>query len=124
MEVVEDLRVVRGPDWAHGEEDGGEGYVGTVVKVHCTSEPASVARSLNDDREDGSAEVSPMREIESEQTGVHTVTVQWDCGHRGEYKCGEDGKFELRIFDSGQSGEQIYACADENQIKYVDVRGL
>ena len=25
------LRVVRGPDWKGGDEDGGEGFVGTVV---------------------------------------------------------------------------------------------
>ena len=27
------LRVVRGPDWRWGDQDGGEGCVGTVVKV-------------------------------------------------------------------------------------------
>ena len=27
------FRVVRGPDWEWGDQDGGEGYVGTVVKV-------------------------------------------------------------------------------------------
>ena len=35
---------------------------------------------------------------------VHSVAVQWDCGHRGAYKCGKDGKFELRVFDSAQTG--------------------
>ena len=27
------LRVVRGPDWKWGEQDGGEGNVGTVVRL-------------------------------------------------------------------------------------------
>lgn len=27
------LRVVRGPDWCHGDGDGGIGYLGTVVKI-------------------------------------------------------------------------------------------
>ena len=27
------LRVVRGPDWEWGDQDGGEGHVGTVVEV-------------------------------------------------------------------------------------------
>ena len=27
------LRVVRGPDWTWGEQDGGEGMVGTVVRL-------------------------------------------------------------------------------------------
>ena len=26
------LRVVRGPDWQHGDEDGGDGHVGTVQR--------------------------------------------------------------------------------------------
>ena len=26
------LRVVRGPDWEWGDQDGGEGHVGTVVE--------------------------------------------------------------------------------------------
>ena len=30
------LRVVRGPDWEWGDQDGGEGHVGTVVE----SEPS------------------------------------------------------------------------------------
>ena len=30
MEVEVGLRVVRGPDWEWGEQDGGEGYIGTV----------------------------------------------------------------------------------------------
>ena len=109
MEPVEDLRVVRGPDWEHGDEDGGEGHVGTVVKVHRASEPAASAsepaESSTGERE-GSKERSPGAELEHAEKGeVHTVTVQWDCGHRGVYKCGMDGKYELRIIDSGPAGE-------------------
>jgi E3 ubiquitin-protein ligase mind-bomb len=108
MEPVEDLRVVRGPDWEHGDEDGGEGHVGTVVKVHRASEPAASAtesaESSRGERE-GSKERSPGAELEHAERGeVHNVTVQWDCGHRGVYKCGMDGKYELRIIDTGQSG--------------------
>ena len=33
MEVDVGLRVVRGPDWPWGDQDGGEGHVGTVVEV-------------------------------------------------------------------------------------------
>ncbi len=33
MEVVAGLRVVRGPDWKWGEQDGGEGHLGTVAAV-------------------------------------------------------------------------------------------
>ena len=90
MEPVEDLRVVRGPDWEHGEEDGGEGHVGTVAQLHrCsdTGEASGAAATLD---EGGS---------------VQSVTVQWDMGHRGVYKCGQDGKYELRIFDTAQAGK-------------------
>lgn len=27
------MRVLRGPDWDKGEEDGGEGHVGTVTEI-------------------------------------------------------------------------------------------
>ncbi len=33
MEPLLGLRVVRGPDWKWGEQDGGEGHLGTVVEV-------------------------------------------------------------------------------------------
>lgn len=33
MEPVLGMRVVRGPDWDWGDQDGGMGYVGTVVGV-------------------------------------------------------------------------------------------
>ena len=29
---IEGVRVVRGPDWNHGNKDGGEGHVGTVTQ--------------------------------------------------------------------------------------------
>ena len=31
MEPAVGLRVVRGPDWEWGDQDGGEGFVGTVA---------------------------------------------------------------------------------------------
>ena len=34
MTNVAGLRVLRGPDWAHDNEDGGEGHVGTVVNIN------------------------------------------------------------------------------------------
>lgn len=33
MEAEVGLRVIRGPDWQWGEQDGGEGHVGTVAEV-------------------------------------------------------------------------------------------
>ncbi|CAI8033700.1 E3 ubiquitin-protein ligase MIB2 [Geodia barretti] len=79
MEVKPGLRVVRGPDWERGNEDGGEGYVGTVV-----------AGGRADDTEDGRHDVA---------------TVQWDVGgERHVYRCGAGGKYDLRVIDSAQAG--------------------
>ena len=84
MEVLVGLRVVRGPDWERGErgdEDGGEGFVGTVVAGG---------------RADGSEE------------GRHDVaTVQWDVRReRHSYRCGAQGKYDLRVLDSAPAGQR------------------
>lgn len=94
-----DLRVVRGPDWEYGDEDGGEGHLGTVVEVQRSSASAAVTEE----------EVDPGTSPEpAEQEGVAcTVTVQWDCGHRSQYRCGSEGKYDLRVFDNGQTGKGV-----------------
>ena len=76
MEVAVGLRVVRGPDWTWEDQDGGEGHVGTVVEV----DRSAVG--------DGGC-----------------VIVQWDRGNRLRYRCGERGKYDLRVFDSAPTGE-------------------
>ena len=81
MEVQVGLRVVRGPDWEWGDQDGGEGHVGTVVEVR--EEPAS--------DEQGAA--------------LRSVVVQWDCGERRSYRCGLEGKYDLRVLDSAPTGK-------------------
>ena len=74
MELCVGLRVVRGPSWSWGDQDGGEGHVGTVVEVG---------------------------------QGGGSVVVQWDCGNRCRYRCGEEGKYDLRVFDSAPTGEHV-----------------
>jgi E3 ubiquitin-protein ligase mind-bomb len=76
MDAQRGLRVVRGPDWEWGDQDGGEGHVGTVVEV---GEP-------------------PVSD------GGRAVVVQWDCGERSRYRCGLDRKYDLRVMDSGPAG--------------------
>jgi E3 ubiquitin-protein ligase mind-bomb len=67
-------RVVRGPDWKYGKQDGGEGHVGTVKIIE------------NDSN--------------NEQ---HQATVIWDNGDIGKhYRCGTN--FDLRIFDNSATG--------------------
>ena len=74
MERCLGLRLVRGPDWCCGDQDGGEGSVGTLVEVG---------------------------------EGGRSALVQWDGGTRGLYRCGEDGKFELRVLDAAPTGELL-----------------
>lgn len=87
-------RVVRGPDWKWGNQDGGEGHVGTVVVV---GRSGSVS--------------SPDK----------TVVVQWDGGTRTNYRCGYQGAFDLCLLDNGPIGKLIPAillaaktCTDTN----------
>ena len=74
--IESSLRVVRGPDWEWGDQDGGEGHVGTVVEV---GEPMS-------------------------SDGGRAVVVQWDSAGRHRYRCGLEGKYDLRVFDSAPTG--------------------
>lgn len=69
------IRVVRGPDWSHGTEDGGEGYLGTVISI-------------------------PGR-----GPSYGKVHVVWDnAGDEKSYFAGKDGKFDLRIYDIASIG--------------------
>lgn len=72
------IRTVRGPDWKWGDQDEGEGHVGTVVEV-------GRAGSL----------ASPDK----------TVVVQWDGGMRTNYRVGYEGSFDLRIIDNAPAGK-------------------
>ncbi|KAL5015310.1 hypothetical protein ScPMuIL_009580 [Solemya velum] len=71
------LRVVRGPDWKWGNQDEGEGHVGTVVEI---------GRQGSD--------TSPDK----------TVVVQWDSGSRTNYRVGYQDAFDLRVFDNAPIG--------------------
>jgi E3 ubiquitin-protein ligase mind-bomb len=72
------IRVVRGPDWEWGDQDGGNGHVGTVVAV-------------------GSSD--------SSDNPVGTVVVLWDKGVKGNYRAGFQNKDDLRVLDNAPSGE-------------------
>ena len=91
MEVQLGVRVVRGPDWEWGDQDGGEGYVGTVVEV---GEP-----SISDGSR--AAVVWLARPLASQ---TRAAVVQWDCGERCRYRCGVEGKYDLRGFDIAPAG--------------------
>ena len=93
MEVVVDLRVVRGPNWMWRDQDGGEGHVGTVVQVETEDPFPDPASSL--------ATPPPPK----------AVVVQWECGkhYRCKYRCGAENKYDLRVLDCAQAGESIFS---------------
>jgi E3 ubiquitin-protein ligase mind-bomb len=69
------LRVIRGPDWQWDDQDGGEGFVGTVTEL--------------------SAKTAPGR----------TAVVVWDVGYRTNYRIGYDKAYDLRVFDNATIGK-------------------
>ncbi|CAH1102308.1 unnamed protein product [Psylliodes chrysocephalus] len=71
------VRIVRGPDWSWGNQDGGEGHVGTVCEI---GKAGTVG--------------SPEK----------TVVVQWDNGTRTNYRVGYWEKYDLRVIDNAQIG--------------------
>jgi len=75
--VAVGLRVVRGVDWQWQDQDGGEGFVGTVVEV------GGHGNSKNPD---------------------NTAVVVWDTGVRANYRAGYEGKDDLRVLDSAPAG--------------------
>ena len=87
MDVLVGTRVVRGPDWTWGDQDGGEGHVGTVAEVLRADHAGLV---------DGGCR------------GPCVVTVQWDCGNRCRYRCGLGDSYDLRVIDSAPAGMIVY----------------
>ncbi|XP_012662822.1 E3 ubiquitin-protein ligase MIB2 isoform X4 [Otolemur garnettii] len=71
------MRVVRGVDWKWGQQDGGEGSVGTVVELGRHGSPSTPDR---------------------------TVVVQWDQGTRTNYRAGYQGAHDLLLYDNAQIG--------------------
>lgn len=71
------IRVVRGPNWIWQNQDDGEGHVGTVCEIGRF----------------GSAH-SPEK----------TVVVNWDSGHRTNYRVGYQNQYDLIIIDNAQVG--------------------
>ena len=68
--LVVGCRVVRGPDWKWGDQDGGEGYAGTSV---------------------------PTSPADLKLLGPRTVTVAWDIGTKFNYQGGPEGFHDLRV---------------------------
>lgn len=86
MDILPGMRVVRGPNWKWGEQDGGEGCVGTVVDL------------LTLDEVEGGIELQ------------RAVVVQWDLGNRCNYRSAIGGQYDLLLFDNGPVGKYMYIC--------------
>uniref|UniRef100_UPI00358FD0BB E3 ubiquitin-protein ligase MIB2 isoform X2 n=1 Tax=Myxine glutinosa TaxID=7769 RepID=UPI00358FD0BB len=71
------VRIVRGPDWNWGNQDGGEGHAGTVVEIGHEGSPT---------------------------TPAGTVVIQWDMGTRTNYRTSYEGAYDLLMYDNAQIG--------------------
>ena len=69
---LEGLRVVRGPDWKYGDQDGGEGNAGTIFIDEADRKRQSLMRP-------------------------RMVSVLWDSGVRAKYRAGPQGSYDLRV---------------------------
>lgn len=77
MALKTGIRVVRGPQWSHGNEDGGNDHLGTVIS------------------------------IPGKGPHFGKVTVVWDSvGEEKTYFAGLDNRLELRIYDIAPAGVQ------------------
>ena len=74
-------RVVRSPTWTWRDQDGGEGHVGTVVKL-----------GSNDPQEAAAG------------TPLGWVKIRWDNGYGNNYQVGAKGFFDLLLFDNAPAG--------------------
>ncbi|XP_030842660.1 E3 ubiquitin-protein ligase MIB2 isoform X3 [Strongylocentrotus purpuratus] len=96
MAVNVGVRVVRGPEWKWGNQDDGDGHLGTIVEIG----------------RQGSS-TSPDK----------TVVVQWDCGTRTNYRVGYQGAYDLLLFDNAPAGikHQNITC---NGCKQEGIQGM
>ena len=97
MDITPGLRVVRGPDWRWGNQDGGEGNVGTIAEVEGVEVP-----------------------MDGGTTTAIAVVVQWDGGNRANYRCGIDGKYDLLGYDSAPVGK----LRDINSLVVISAKGV
>jgi len=87
------VRVVRGPDWSYGEQDGGEGHVGTVVKPRVGSS---------------------SYDIVGDTVTEDVVFVRWDHGGVIANYSISTSQCDLRVLRSAPAGHCTYTthCTD------------
>ena len=121
MMELEGLRVVRGPNWKWGDQDGGEGCVGTVVSgglgnhtemmeklrtLRAKADEAGVRDERIDLLEKLSESVSSLRGgvvakisdlVEKKEKAAGVINVIWDSGIKSNYRAGLKGAYDLRV---------------------------
>ncbi|KAH9495559.1 E3 ubiquitin-protein ligase mib1 [Bulinus truncatus] len=90
------IRVVRGPDWKWGNQDGGEGFVGTVTDIW-----------------------GP----EPDKPPEKCVRVVWDNGMKSIYRIGRDSVFDLYVLDNAPCGV-IQKDIECNECKVNPIHGI
>ena len=89
------LQVVRGPGWRWGDQDGGEGSVGTVVDIPNDTSNMSQNSSTIGNFLSGIKGIFSWSNIQSESRKV--VRVIWDNGTKGNYCFGHKGAHALLV---------------------------
>ncbi len=91
------LRVVRGPNWKCGNQDGGVGHVGTVVghKENKSIRHRYAQGWWLDVLSDRKRSISEWDESQKKSDGL--VKVVWDCGTIADYRAGFNGACDLRV---------------------------
>lgn len=103
------LRVVRGPDWKWGDQDGGEGSVGTLVTKSFTENLKQISPEMGERRRARKAgfegitielvpsadNSGPSGDLCVNQPGM--VNVIWDCGVQADYRAGHEDAFDLKV---------------------------
>jgi len=85
MSYLNGLRVVRGPDWKWGDQDGGEGNAGTVF-------------TDNSRRNFGYGYRNKINSLMKEDFQPGMIFVLWDAnGNLEKYRCGHQGFYDLRV---------------------------
>jgi len=98
------LRVVRGPDWQSGDEDGGLGSIGTVIESKDSADEITAmanqfsACSLQWNSDQlitlmASLDLNDDKILD--RNGI--VFVVWDSGLAGKYRAGRGGRHDLRV---------------------------
>ncbi|XP_056012215.1 E3 ubiquitin-protein ligase MIB2-like isoform X2 [Ostrea edulis] len=92
------IRVVRGQNWSWGDQDGGEGSLGTVVEIG---------------HDESSGKVPPK-----------CAQIQWDKGYRNMYRIGYEGQYDLRIYDTSALGIKHDLQCTEPDCEEPEIYGM